>query len=115
MVFVPLSTFYFYERLWRHPALPGLFLLTVLLLAISTQETAQHAGEFHGEDILCGWAGANGFECVEVLQGHGLLIDRLRGVEDRFERLRKAFGAQELGLAGAFSLQDDCLLLTFCL
>jgi hypothetical protein len=46
-----------------------------LLLYIFAEEVIQHAGEFHREDELGGWAGADGLECFEILQGHGLLVN----------------------------------------
>ena len=53
-----------------------------------------HAGEFHREDIFRGRTRADGFEGFKILKRHGLLIDRLGGIEDRIQRLRETLCAQ---------------------
>ena len=67
--------------------------LADLLLSIFAEEIIQHAGEFHREDELGGWAGANGLERFKILQGHGLLVDSLGGIEDGFQSDCKTFCA----------------------
>ncbi len=45
------------------------------LLIFSLDEILDHAGEFHREDELGGRALADVLEGLEVLQGHGLLVN----------------------------------------
>jgi hypothetical protein len=54
-------------------------------------EVLQQAGEFHGHDELSRRALTHDLQRLEVLQGHGLLIDRLGHREDLIQRSRKAF------------------------
>lgn len=54
-------------------------------LLLTAAKILEQAGEFHGEDVLRGWADPHGFQRVEVLQCHGLLVDGLRHAVDLFQ------------------------------
>jgi hypothetical protein len=79
------------------------------LLLHVLEEVLQQAGELHREDVLGGGAGADRFKRLEVLQGHGLLVDQLGAGEDIIQGLAKP-SARELCLAIALSTQDVALL-----
>ena len=93
----------------------GLIVLrfTLYVLLLSLDEILDHAGEFHREDELGGSALTDVLERLEILQGHGLLVNGLGGRVNLLQGHRETFGFQRLGRFLAFGLQDGGLLRAF--
>src|SRR6266487_1983718 len=66
--------------------------------------------ELEGQDELRGRARAERLQRIEVLEHERLLVDALRGPEDRRERVRVPLGIQDRGLFLPLGPQDRGLL-----
>ena len=63
-------------------------------------------GELHRDHELGGWPSAERLQRIEILQGHGLLVDALGCLEDGLEGVAEALRAQDGSLPIALCTKD---------